>query len=552
MKRILTWIMVLVMFLGASSAYAISTDYQDWTSWPVTDEDITVTIAIKVNNDAADCYPMEGWLWPWISEKSGLNFEFEGILNSALSEKKSLMFAADDLPDVLWGLGLSTMELVKYGQDEGQLMPLNEYITPEIMPNLSAWIEAYPEITGIITAPDGIIYTLPYMYKVLRPAGGSSRIFISDMYLDELGYEKPETLDDLNEILYAFKEAHPDLVPIAGSSNGYDIRDFFLNAYGYLTTGGNNYGTQIALRDDTLLLPCADASFYAYLELMHQYYVDGIISQDYFLLDSDSIKAALLDNRHMLQEGTTIGDTYEQWVNWSAQAPLTSELSDTRQWLSANLFQIGGFAMSSYCEYPEEVLRMCDFMFSDLASVWMWYGPIEGHSDLEGYENVGWYYDQDEQLRFVGVENGLYAGEWINGLYTCSPAGNVVGNNGYALTEPDLTCVYDIMRSIAGFEDTRYPWNVTGNIDNYFRASMEEVVSPYETSDFPYTIYLTSEQNARASELYTVIAPFVETEVAEFITGARPLSEFDTFIEELESMGIREYEEIYREATGIQ
>ena len=79
---------------------------------------------------------------------------------------------------------------------------------------------------------------------------------------------------------------------------------------------------------------------------------------------------------------------------------------------------------------------------------------------------------------------------------------------------------------------------------------MEEFVTPYETSDYPFYVYMTEEQTNRVNELLAVIAPYVEREVAEFITGARSLNEFDQFVSELESMGIREYEQLYRDATG--
>ena len=79
---------------------------------------------------------------------------------------------------------------------------------------------------------------------------------------------------------------------------------------------------------------------------------------------------------------------------------------------------------------------------------------------------------------------------------------------------------------------------------------MEEFVTPYETADYPFYVYMTEEQTNRVNELRAVIAPYVEREVAEFITGARSLNEFDQFVSELESMGIREYEQLYRDATG--
>ena len=553
MKKLLALFLALVMLFGMTNALAVSTDYKDNSCWPITDEDITVNIGMVFRAAADGADPAKTWFFQWASEKSGLKFTFDSILENARSEKKSLMFASDDLPEVLWNYALSPVELVKYGSVEKQLLPLNEYITEDIMPNLCAWLKAYPDAITNITAPDGNIYSLPYFYKVKFSAGGATYAMISDMYLSELGLEKPRTLDEMTTALYAFKEKYPDKTPIGGCSSGYDVRTFFLNALGYLTSGGNDYGLGIAIRDGKLVIPCADEKFLDFLKLMNQYYQDGIISQDYFLLDSDTVKASLIAKDVLLAEGFDLGytgSTYDDWKCWSAAYPLTSEGHDTPFALSANLFQTGGLALTHYCEHPVEFLKFMDFLYSDLGIVWGWYGPIVGHPDLEGYENTGWYWNEGDVCHFVGVDNGLYSDEYPNGLFTCNPACLCVGNNGYALNEPELSNVYEIMKSIAGHKNTEFEWDVLGNRDNYMRASVEKYQCPYETTDFPYYVYFTEEQTARVDELYTVLQPYVENRVAEFITGQRSLDEYPQFIEELEKMGIREYEAIYREATG--
>ena len=47
------------------------------------------------------------------------------------------------------------------------------------------------------------------------------------------------------------------------------------------------------------------------------------------------------------------------------------------------------------------------------------------------------------------------------------------------------------------------------------------------------TYYLSEEENYKLTDLRTVIHPYIEEQVAKFITGARPLDEIDAFAEEL-------------------
>lgn len=54
-------------------------------------------------------------------------------------------------------------------------------------------------------------------------------------------------------------------------------------------------------------------------------------------------------------------------------------------------------------------------------------------------------------------------------------------------------------------------------------------------------MFFTDEINTRISDLTTIIKSYVTTETAKFITGQRPLDEFDKYIEELKGIGVDEY-----------
>ena len=53
------------------------------------------------------------------------------------------------------------------------------------------------------------------------------------------------------------------------------------------------------------------------------------------------------------------------------------------------------------------------------------------------------------------------------------------------------------------------------------------------------------------NELLTVITPYVEEQVALFITGRRPLSETGDFVKELEELGIDDLLDIYKEIYAM-
>ena len=71
-----------------------------------------------------------------LNEAAGIEVTWENVTGDMMTERKNLIFAAaEDLPDALMNASLTDYELMNYG-DQGMLIPLEDYITPEIMPNL--------------------------------------------------------------------------------------------------------------------------------------------------------------------------------------------------------------------------------------------------------------------------------------------------------------------------------------------------------------------------------------------------------------------------------
>ena len=95
---------------------------------------------------------------------------------------------------------------------------LNDLID-QYCPNLKAEMAKRPGAEERITAPDGNIYSLPFLG---RSGNGWINSFINQPWLDKLGLEMPTTLDEFYEVLKAFKTQDPngngiaDEIPYAG------------------------------------------------------------------------------------------------------------------------------------------------------------------------------------------------------------------------------------------------------------------------------------------------------------------------------------------------
>ena len=94
-----------------------------------------------------------------MQQNAGISIDWN-TMSDSLAEQVNIRIAGGDWPDAFMGVGFSNYELTNYGED-GTFINLDPYITPDIMPNLSAILEENPNIRSAITMSDGCIYGLP-------------------------------------------------------------------------------------------------------------------------------------------------------------------------------------------------------------------------------------------------------------------------------------------------------------------------------------------------------------------------------------------------------
>lgn len=144
------------------------------------------------------------------SEMTNVKVDFDTITATgpALDEKKNLMFVSNDYPESFYGGFLNDTDVMRI-MYTGILKPLDPYITKELMPNLTALLDKHPSIRGVITAPDGHIYTLP-RYEGRESNFLENAMYINKKWLDALGLPIPTTTTEFLEVLKAFKEKDPN------------------------------------------------------------------------------------------------------------------------------------------------------------------------------------------------------------------------------------------------------------------------------------------------------------------------------------------------------
>ena len=550
MKKLVSLLLAVALLVSVFSTLAVA------------EEKVTVSLLTTRNSTATNDIE-DVWFFKYLAQKMNVDFELEQTLET--DQRISLMFASDSVPDLVWGIGLSNNDVMVYGVQEGMLLNWKDLITPELMPNTYQAMQDYPDAFTASTAPDGNIYTLPMItgssyYANTGSFSAAIRMYINKDWMDACGItELPTTLDEYLEVLRTFKEKDPmglgeNNIPLIG--NQEKDKTFVWNALGFHGTATQAYGTSFDLKDNQLVLPCYTEEAKEFITFYNTLYNEGLISPDYFTLDQTAARGLMASGVCGVLGDSTLAAIGDAWSSWIALSPLTSDVNDVAVAAFNPGYSVGQLYASAYTEHPEVLARIVDYMYSDEGALYYFYGPMKGTEETLGVVD-GWYYDENNRITTDKVVNGEftdiseYAYQYIKS-YSSAPgrfdhySQTAAAMAGIEFPGKEMT----IVDKLTGAEIPSLIMDVytDDNNDGHWRITQSEAMIDHLTAVRLPDVYLTAEQNQRVADLSTVINDYVTAESAKFIVGTRPLSELDTYFEELKSLGIEEYIAIYQEA----
>lgn len=566
MKKNLSLILALMLLMITASALAQAPEYVNTEStFPVVKEDgpkvtlsLLTTRQTMANNNIEDV-----WFFKYLSKVANVNFELEQTLET--NQRVSLMFASDTIPDIVWGIGLSNSDAMVYGSEEGMLLDWTPYMTPELMPNLCKAREDYPEAFAAATLPDGKTYALPCItgssyYANTGAFSCTIRMYVNQKWLEACNLEKPTTLDEYLNMLRVFKEKDPmglgeNNIPLIGNQN--KDKEYVWNALGFLGTATQAYGTEFAIKNNEVVLPCYTEEARTFIEFYHALFTEGLISPDYFTLDQTTARGLMASGYCGVLGDSSLFSIDDKYADWIALDLLVSDVNDTAVASIRPGYSTGMLYCSANTQYPEVVARLVDYLYSDDGALMYFFGPIKGSEHTDDVV-TGWYLDGKGQLTMDKVENGEmtdtvgYAYQYIKPTLDVAGRFDHYGSQIYVTAGvPDNTTEYITItdkltgKTLNSLSMVKY---TDDNNDGHWRLTQAGTLVDNLTEIRLPGVYLSSEQNRRVADLRTVINAYVTTEVPKFITGARSLDELNNYFDELKKLGIEEYVDIYRSA----
>lgn len=430
--------------------------------------------------------------------------------------------ATEKFPADIYG-GSNIRQSVNSYATMGAFLPLNELIE-EYAPNLKAFLEKNSEVRKSMTAADGNIYFLSYL-----PDGGVARVyFIRTDWLDKLGMEVPSTFDELENVLYAFRDqdvngnGQKDELPVFNDKWQELIR--LANLWGARVYGYDSYNERIVLNEKGEMYHAWIAPEFKEAMLgLNKWYKDGLIDPEVFSRKMNTSRQTLWTQTNV---GGMTHDFPASTTNFNYNPELLSAVPDFKVQAFKPVCKNGqafeenhrvvakddGWAISSQCKNPVAAIKYMDWFFSP-----------EGRNAIN-----------------FGIEGESYT--MVDGKPTFTDE-VLSQSNVYKYLQEE----YGAQLPIGYAQDFGYEvqWTSKEGV---------EAFDLYNSGDVNYaqanpTLSFNDEEQEIYSKYISALNTYMDEEVTGFITGKLDVeTEWDAYVAKCKELGADELVKIYHSA----
>ncbi|MEC0126501.1 extracellular solute-binding protein [Paenibacillus pabuli] len=484
-----------------------------------------VNDTIKVSGFAGKFFANADWndlrLWKEYEKMSNVHIQWDTVQKDNLKEKRNLLLAGGAYPELFYASAFSRSDLLKYGK-QGAFIPLNDLID-KYAPNFKALMKKYPVIGKGITMPDGNIYGLPTLYDPEFKSVLYGTPWVKKEWLDKLGLQEPQTLDDFYNMLQAFKEKDPngngqkDEIAWGGVGTA-GVVNYLRGSFGVNNHGTSNINIDTDPQTDKVRFIPTDPHYKELLQFVNKLYKDGLLEQDIVSVKSTEVDAKGMEGLIGVVDNVDPVAIYNQ-QGYVGMPVLKGPHGDqTYNAYGSPLGNIGMFVLTDKAQNPEAMIRWMDYFYSD-----------EGiKTFFMGWKDETYKEDADGNVDYVdNIKNnpdGLNLDQAV-GQYLIWPGGYY-----------------------PGFVKQKYFKGAEGlptSVENAKKA--ESHILPQDQIWPPFNF--TQEEQRDLTTFQTDIETYVDEMRDKFITGNESFDNWDQYVEALQKMGVERYVAIYQSAA---
>lgn len=467
--------------------------------------DGTVTLSINMTPTAEEELPewVKGhYFWDVIQEKTGVNLEFIGSASSPqeTSEAFSLLLTSGEYPDIMQANWITFKGGPAAAINDGYIIPLNDYT--EYFPALTALLEENEEYNKMVSMDDGTWFCFPHLKRDESQIG--TGFAIRQDFLDQIGEDVPVTIDDWYNVLTKFKNELNLTAPLT-----FESRWLFLE---YATAGlSSPWGVcyPFYMDGDTVKFGPLEEGYKEFVTEMAKWYSEGLIDRDLAAVDKSTVQSKFasgeagiaLQQIRNIQNCIVANEGDPNYKVTGLNTPVMNEGDEPQMSHYTNTFD-GGCAtsISTQCENIGAAARFLDYAYTEEGSLFETYGE----------EGFSW--------------------DYVDGVPTFK---EIITNN--PETPDSQAARYFVSNyqnwSIRVIDAMSHLQPETLEIQKTFFAHMEDYAYP--------TVTYTDEEVDTVSE-WNDIDTTCRERILGFILGNEDLSNWDSFIAEVESMGIQD------------
>lgn len=433
-----------------------------------------------------------------------------------------LMISAGEYTDLIDGAAEMYTTGGAGAIEDEVILELSGYVA-EFAPNYSALRESDEILYKETMLDDGSMVCFQPVRDLDNYVYPGTGLMIRQDFLDAVGMDIPETYDELESVLTAFRDQLGVDIPLYLDPSGV-LQDNWLAA-GYdvaLMTGSGMHQTMPFYQvDGAVHYGLMEEGFRDYITMMHNWYTNGLISNDFTsalnmrdsgygeLMASDTVGVFLAANTS-LNAFNEAGKAVNPDYNLVAMADLTAEAGgQTHLGNYVSHSGTGGFCITTACEDPELAAQWCDFWFSEqgiLIANW-------------GVENESYTLDENGEPHFTELmtNNPNYSLQEMTGLYCLY------------ISTLETTLTYDSSAVLL----EQYPESASEAVEIWTSNKDGEYELPERLS-----MSMTAEESTSFNSYYSDIETYAAETVPKLINGTISLDQMDAVQETLVSMGI--------------
>lgn len=507
-------------------------------------EGVTLTYWIPMSDQATQEFSSyaEHPYFQWLKEQTGVNIEFIHPTIEQQDQQLNLMIASGEYYDMLmepWYPGGP-----QAGIDEGCFIDLYPYLD-EYMPDYKAALECndgsfadwewgperelyqpqpQPSFKTNLTTASGALYTVSQIWtNAYYPEAGP---VIRKDWLDEAGLEVPETLDELEVVLEAFKQRGEDVIPMnlgagQGQAEGVNSADCgIISAFGLA-----NYFQINKERTEVLPHFYTQDSFKDYLTLMQDWYAKGYIDPDFMNRDSEALSSLFLSDRlGIFFSNFTMPDQWKDSYTGDQDfdvvaMPLPRKTKDQHlEWVhSYASCPTMNTSITTSCEHPEIAAAWLNVGFTKEGILRRTYG-IEGDT-YELRDGVPYYTDKVYNMNSAEYDSFVNCFLYPIGTGYCSVRADLIRGEAGSTEK------------LSSWAETEITWSQNASPDTYWG----------------YVVF-SDDGWGQFDTAYNDAATYGTPMVLKFIIGEESLDKFDEFREKCKSLGLDRAQTIAQEA----